>query len=111
MTAGHYAMAIAIFNELLAWDPPDAASREKAFAGIGFSYASQGRLDRAIRAFDSALEVNPSNVVMHKNLALIHIKQGHPDLARPHVERFAALRPDDPALKQLEAALGEPPRP
>jgi tetratricopeptide (TPR) repeat protein len=100
-----YAVAAATFAELLAANPRDSSVREKTLAGLGFSYASLGRLDLAIRAFDEALAINPKNPVLHKNLALIHLKQGHPDQARPHVESYAALNPGDPIVAQFNAAL------
>jgi len=100
-----YAVAAATFAELLATSPRDSSVREKTLAGLGFSYASLGRLELAVRAFDDALIINPKNPVLHKNLALIHLKQGHPDKARPHVESYAALNPGDPILAQFNAAL------
>jgi tetratricopeptide (TPR) repeat protein len=100
-----YPVAAATFAELLAANPRDPSVREKTLAGLGFSYASLGRLELAIHAFDDALAINPKNPVLHKNLALIHLKQGHPDKARPHVESYAALNPGDPILAQFNAAL------
>ena len=86
-------------------DPPAPDAREKAFAGMGFSYAQQGRVDLAIRAFEDALAVNPQNAVMHKNLALLYIKSGKREKARPHVESFARLSPGDPMLSELQAQV------
>lgn len=105
LDAKQYAPAIAVLSELLTNDGVDAATRERAFAALGFSYASQGRLDLAVRAFDDARAINPENPAVHKNLALLYVKQGQRDKARPHVESLARLNPGDASLEELQASV------
>jgi tetratricopeptide (TPR) repeat protein len=108
MESQQFASAIASFEELLALAPADKAAREKALAGMGFSYARQGRIDLAIRVFTDAAAVSPDNPIVQKNLALLHLKQGRRDEARPFVERYAQLNPGDPMLAELRAGVSAP---
>lgn len=58
-----------------------------------------GRIEEAVRYFEEALRHGGPEDMLRNNLGALHLQQGRPGLALPHLERLIALRPDDGRLR------------
>ncbi len=75
---------------------------------VGVEAFNRGDYEAAIRAFEAALEQAPGLPEIHVNLALAYVRLSRPSDAVTHLERAAALDPDDPGvLFQLGGAYVE----
>jgi tetratricopeptide (TPR) repeat protein len=77
---------------------------------LGVVQFRQQRFDRALKLFESALQMNPQFAEAHYNLALCHLRKSDRARAVEELERYVQLRPGDAkGLKErafLAAASG-----
>ncbi len=81
-------------------NPNDPGSR----LALGWSYAQQGELDKAMEQYQDALELEPDNIVARYNIALVKIAQKDLQGARADLE---GLRKDTPEYLAARATLGK----
>ena len=72
---------------------------EKALVKLGISLRAVGEIDRAIRYFRQALEVNPDDVRLHYQLGLIFAEKHLFDLAVDHFEKAEIGMSDNPDVQ------------
>lgn len=78
---------------------PRKALRELEKAG---KLEQHGKLQKAIRHLEKALEIDPGFFQAHNNLGAIYLRLSRPAEARQSLERALEIRPDDPmALRNL----------
>ncbi|WP_322937774.1 BTAD domain-containing putative transcriptional regulator [Nocardioides bizhenqiangii] len=76
---------------------------------LGIARAALGDLDGARAAFEESVRTSGEHLLMfrswgHSRLALVHVAEGHPDAAAPHVAEALAT---GPGLALYEARLAE----
>ena len=62
-----------------------------AYHNLGRVLGAQGRLDKAVEAFQAALNVNPESAEAHESLALAFSQMGEKDKARKHYKEAVRL--------------------
>lgn len=73
-----------------------------AYAGLGELHAMAREYDSAETVFQAGLEVEPDNVLLHRQLLSLYIEQDSFLLAIPHAERVVELTPlDRPSIRRL----------
>lgn len=70
---------------------PDSAN---AADTLGWAYYQKGVYNAAIDLFKEALKKNPNDPTFHYHLGLAYQKSGQPALAREHLQRVLAIKPD-----------------
>jgi tetratricopeptide (TPR) repeat protein len=78
---GEHTAAAAEFERITAADPRN----DWGFGYLGQAYATLGRDDEAIGAWQRGLQVNPDNAVLHYVLALAYTKKGDRRAAARHL--------------------------
>jgi tetratricopeptide (TPR) repeat protein len=78
---GDHAAVAAEFERITAADPRN----DWGFGYLGQAYATLGRDDRAIAAWQRGLQINPDNAVLHYVLALAYTRQGDRRAAARHL--------------------------
>jgi len=78
-----------------------------AFYNLGSGYQDQGRLDDAIKTFQSALIIDPDYVDALFNLGIAYQDRGDLDLALSCYERAEQLEPEFQEAAQAAAAIRE----
>jgi hypothetical protein len=82
---------------------PIAAQLANRHADLGESYAAAGALSRAIKQYESALELGPEFHDLRYRMARLLLEAGRPLEAREALEQVARARP---SFVDAEAALG-----
>ena len=77
---------------------PEAA---KAFLEAASRLFDTGHFEKALRAYDRALEIRPQDDTALRGVVSAHVALGSADEAAELLERLLADRPEDPALLQL----------
>jgi tetratricopeptide (TPR) repeat protein len=68
------------------------------------AHGDQGRLEEAIREFQTALQLQPNYAEAHYNLGLVYRSKNMLQAARSEFEQALRIRPDfEQARKALEA--------
>lgn len=80
----------------------------QTYLHLGAAYTSIGKLDRAVEAYQKALEKAPDNYEAHKGLALVYQQLGRLDEALEEAKKARDLAPEEkkPALDELITQLG-----
>lgn len=88
--AGDDVAATALLHEVIALTPDRAAPH----TNLGILLRRAGRLDDAVRAYETAIRLDPADAAAYHNLGLIHRSRGaFADAERAYV-RALELRPD-----------------
>ena len=72
---------------------------------LGICYKQNGQLDKALAAFQKASEESPGQWQPLFNAAAVLGEMHRVDEARAVVSKLKAMRPNDPEVQRLEAAL------
>ncbi len=103
--------AIDILEAGLAQNPSSVAG----FVALGRLLQQTGQLDEAIGSFQSALKLDPQNLVAIRQLAEVHLTRGEKVEAIKRLKLFRGLSPGDrevaELIRQLDAELAPPPSP
>lgn len=88
--AGDDARAAALLNDVIALAP----ERAPPHTNLGIIYRHTGRLDEAIREYETAIRLNPADAEAYHNLGLAHRRRGaFADAERAYL-RALELRPN-----------------
>lgn len=99
-----YRSATALWSDTVAKRPHNAVAREN----LGEALLNEGRLDEAIRSFQSALELTPDDPLLRYNLGCALARVGRFRDAAEHYEAALRVHPADSALHtNLAIALAE----
>lgn len=90
------------FKNIIRVTPGDKFT-ETAYVNLGIILDEMQRHSEAIRAFGSALELNPKNQSAYYNLGLAYLHQGSPSLAIENFRKSASLAPDHLASRMAIA--------
>jgi arylsulfatase A-like enzyme len=97
-----YDDAARAFARALSLDPADAVSA----LNLGILAVMKGDTAGAERMFLASLAIEEPQPEAHLNLALLYLyKLGRPQDARPHLERFLALAPEDAEAGKVRGLL------
>jgi tetratricopeptide (TPR) repeat protein/predicted regulator of Ras-like GTPase activity (Roadblock/LC7/MglB family) len=103
--------AIDILEAGLAQSPSSVAG----FVALGRLFQQTGQLEKAIDSFQSALKLDPQNLVAIRQLAEVHLTRGEKVEAIKRLKLFRGLSPGDrevaDLIRQLDAELAPPPSP
>lgn len=99
MRAGHLDRALALAEEVRAL--PDHAVQGATLAGM-IALARKDD-DKAIAAFEAAVEADPTDTGALRALAQLYVKAGRTDEARARIERALEVAPGNPELETLLA--------
>ena len=75
----------------------------EALRNEGIRQARAGRLPEAEALLREAVDLNPDDPDIHRNLGLALWEQGRTEAAGTHLEQAVALRPRDPETERLLA--------
>ena len=99
---GRFDDAARAFARALSLDPADAISA----LNLGNLAVMRGDLAGAERMFLASLAIEDGSPEAHLNVALLYLyKLNRPQDARPHLERFLALSPEDPEAGKVRRLL------
>lgn len=106
--AGHWPEAERELLRIMEFDPEHAPSLNY----LGYTWADRGtNLERALELTSLAVELNPANGAYQDSLGWAYFQLERYQEARPHLERAAALIPNDAVILEhlgdLYRALGE----
>lgn len=91
---------------------PETRQAAETFYARAMEFQGSGDIEKAKRAYETALEADPGHVDTLNNLGVLHLGQGSHEEARKHFEKALRLRPDYVEalynLACLHAANGEP---
>lgn len=100
MDAGKYPQAIGYYERALAvHDDPSIRT------DLGISYKESGQLDKALAALQQVAAEKPDQWQPLFNEAIVLVEMKRFDEARAIGAKLKAMRPDDPAVQKLNAAL------
>jgi tetratricopeptide (TPR) repeat protein len=88
------ANALAITGEHLSGSAPTA------------SQEAMRRYEEAIQQYQAALELDPEQPAIHRNLGMLLVKLGRYDEAIPHLRATLRIVPNEPVARQLLEAIG-----
>ncbi|MBN1900733.1 tetratricopeptide repeat protein [Candidatus Sumerlaeota bacterium] len=66
----------------------------RALNGVGLVMIQKWRLEKAAELFQHALALDPLDYEVRNNLAVAHIRDGKPDLAKSELEKALRIKPD-----------------
>ncbi|HJQ96796.1 MAG TPA: sulfatase-like hydrolase/transferase [Candidatus Polarisedimenticolaceae bacterium] len=99
---GRFDEASRAFARALSLDPADAISA----LNLGNIAVMRGDLASAERMFLASLAIEEGSPEAHLNVAVLYLyKLDRPQDARPHLERFLALSPEDPEAGKVRRLL------
>jgi tetratricopeptide (TPR) repeat protein len=101
--AGNYAEATAMFTRLTEEKPGNAWGHYM----LGLSASRAGDPEKAMKAFDEALRLDPKHVKSLINSARLLIDQKQPEKALPRLDEAAMLAPDSNDVQRLYARAFE----
>ncbi len=76
-----------------------------ANAQLASVYFGEAKYDRALPYLTKAVQAAPADVISRNNLAVVHLKLGHPEEALKEFLVILRIRPDDPMVKFKVAVL------
>ncbi|MDP8222240.1 MAG: tetratricopeptide repeat protein [Candidatus Lernaella stagnicola] len=68
-----------------------APENAKAWVGVGFSCEGLGEREQAIHAYKQAVELDPSNRLLRRQLISLHLREHDPDAAMAETRRLELL--------------------
>ncbi len=90
--------ALQCFRRTLIHDPENIS----ALIHAGTLLAGKERFQEAAEAYETALELNPELILLHRDLAVIYYQRLRQiEQARPHMRIYAENAPDDPVSKEF----------
>ena len=89
-------------REAVRLDPKDSM----ALVAMGEVCTVLGKGAEAIGCFQSALDLDPTNLPVRVNLALLTVRTGDKEAARIQLKELLRIAPDHPRVKALAAELG-----
>ncbi len=109
---GDAAGAEELFKKVAEKDPDNA---DKLYYNVGATIMNRPNLtkddrERAVVAFEKALEINPDYAKAHLQLGYALLGLGKLKEAREHFERFLALAPDSPEAKDARDLVNSLPK-
>ncbi len=109
---GDAAGAEELFKKVAEKDPENA---DKLYYNVGATIMNRDNLtkadrERAVVAFEKALEINPNYAKAHLQLGYALLGLGKLKEARAHFEKFVELAPDSPEAKDARALASELPK-
>ncbi len=103
--------AIDVLESGLAQNPSSVAG----YVALGRLFQQTAQLDKAIDSFQSALKLDPQNLVAIRQLADVHLARGEKVEAIKRLKLFRGLSPGDrdvaELIRQLDGELAPPPSP
>lgn len=90
MFACRFDEAIPFHEEAVRMDPYPPGT---VFRLLGSAYAAVGRLDEALRTYQKALAVNPTDIFTHLGLAMVYVELGREAEARGETKEVLRLHP------------------
>jgi adenylate cyclase len=90
MFACRFHEAIPFHEEAVRLDPYPPGM---VFRWMGSAYAAVGRLDEALRTYQKALAVNPTDIFTHLGLAMVYVELGREEEARGEAKEVLRLHP------------------
>ena len=63
------------------------------------------RYEEAIRQYQSALELEPQQPIIHRNLGMLLIKLGRDEEAIPHLRATLQIVPNEPVAREMLDAI------
>jgi tetratricopeptide (TPR) repeat protein len=105
--SGDFEGAEELFRKVAESDPENA---DRMFYNVGASIMNRSNIsgedrERAVAAFERALEHNPDHAGAHLQLGYALIGLGQRDKAAEHFRRFVELKPNSPEAAQAKALL------
>ncbi|HEY8485039.1 MAG TPA: tetratricopeptide repeat protein [Longimicrobiales bacterium] len=79
----------------------------EAHALLARLYLEEGDREKACDEWAIVLRLDPENFEAHRGLGFAYLERGQYGAARDHLERAAAVRPGDPAVREALAFLEE----
>lgn len=95
--------SFALWQSAITYDDHNATAR----ALLGHVHMEENRVDDAIREFETALRIRPSQPLVHRNLAALYSRQGKLDDAILHYEADLVENPADPSSHYFLGACYE----
>jgi Flp pilus assembly protein TadD len=94
-------------DEMTLWEDVVTKSPNKARGhfSLGVVLGKMGRLDEAIKEFQTSLNLEPNQIKIHLNLGIIYASQGKVDDALKEYETALTIDPKDPAAHYNLAVL------
>ena len=105
---GRPAEGLPLLRQAWAKDPGHPGLRANlgfTLRDAGIARARESDLPAAIDLLQEAAQLIPEDADTHRNLGLALWEQGRSDAAGPHLERAAALRPEDESGQRLLTRL------
>jgi tetratricopeptide (TPR) repeat protein len=82
-----------------------APRKPRTWVNLGVALGDAGRLDEAIHAYESALRIDPGQVLARYNLANVYVRMGLVEPAVRHLEALLRRTPGSPATRTTLASL------
>ncbi|MFZ7110364.1 MAG: tetratricopeptide repeat protein [Desulfatiglandales bacterium] len=79
--------------------------KARALEKLGLSYVAQGNLRAALRELLKAEELEPDNIDIHHELAMVYKDLGEYDFAEKHFQKVLAMRPRFPEARNNLGSL------
>jgi tetratricopeptide (TPR) repeat protein len=98
----HHAQAAVVLERATNLEPGKGSIVE----ALGRAYYNSGQHERAVRAFEELLEIDPSAAYGHYGLGQSLKQVGRRDEARKHLRLAVALAPDSALYRAALARLG-----
>ncbi len=90
--AGRYGDAAAAFEQAVSLAPASPYA-QNAVDYLAMSYLNQGRNDKAVKAYETGIRLDPASDVFHVKLAKLHYAEGRYLEARTAYEKAVSLHP------------------
>ncbi|MBI4409400.1 MAG: tetratricopeptide repeat protein [Gemmatimonadetes bacterium] len=100
---GHWEAALRLCLRGLERHP----SNVEAHALLARLYLESGELEKACDEWGIMLRLEGDNFEAHRGMGFFYLEHGDFEAARAHLDRSAAQRPDDPAVREALALLRE----
>jgi tetratricopeptide (TPR) repeat protein len=85
-----------------------------AFVGLGRAYAARGDMKEALKQYEKAEEIDPTNANAHYYSAVCHFYLGDKEKAKAEIEQAYQIAPDDPEImwnQKYLLSMKEPKKP
>ena len=102
LRSGDPAQAAVLIESAKKQEPAKASIRD----GLGQSYFNYGRFEEALRSFDEALAIDPTNDYAHFGAASSSERLGQFGLAQGHIKLALAMAPDKEIYQKLARKFG-----
>ncbi|MBI5762564.1 MAG: tetratricopeptide repeat protein [Planctomycetes bacterium] len=103
LQVANWRSSFALWQSAIDYDDHNATAR----ALLAHVHMNEGRIDDAIREFETALRIRPTQPLVHRNLAALYSRQNRLDDAILHYEADLAENPADAASRYFLGACYE----